>query len=475
MSDKPRPYQEAAIEEIRNYFAAGVKKVLLKLPTGGGKTFVFCRIMDLAVKKNKRCIMVVRGRKLVDQASKRLLRERIPHGVLMAGHWNYCPTAPIQVCSIDTLRSRKLYPKADLVVYDEAHFAISPSYMEFVDHYPDAFHLPVTATPFVDKPLTHIAQVVVNPITVQDLIDQGFLVPARYFYPSQVDLTGVKTSSATKDYVIEDLEKVMNNSAITGDIIDNWIAKGESRPTIIFAVSIAHSLKITEEFNARGIKAIHIEANTPEKEREEAIKKLEIGEVKVISNVGILCTGVDIPPLSCIIMARPTKSYNLYIQQAGRGTRPFQGKQDFFLFDHVGNILRHGLITDEREVFLDGKPKKEIKSPSLKTCSNCYNVVQNFVQVCPRCGNPMVALNQNGKRELEQVDGELVELSALPIEVKAKQRLEQLKQTRKANGYKRGWVFHRLASEFGEELAQKIFPKPNVPDWIKAKFAKGSK
>lgn len=221
-----RPYQQKAIDEIREHFQKGIKKVLLYLSTGGGKTVVFCKVMDSATKRNKKCIMVVRGRKLVSQASKRLTREKIPHGVLMAGHPGYFPSAPIQICSIDTLRARKLYPQADLIIYDEAHFATSPSYMKFIEQYPNAYHLPVTATPFTDKPLSHIAESVVHPITTQELIDQGYLVNAQYFAPSTVDLSKVKVSSTTKDYVTEDLEAVMNTSAITGDIIENWIKNG---------------------------------------------------------------------------------------------------------------------------------------------------------------------------------------------------------------------------------------------------------
>src|SRR6266567_2858736 len=101
MSDDSRDYQTKGMDLIRNEFMKGNRKVLLWLATGGGKTFVFCRMIKDAVAKNKKAIIVVRGRKLVDQASKRLTREHVQHGVHMANHWNYRPTLPVQVCSID--------------------------------------------------------------------------------------------------------------------------------------------------------------------------------------------------------------------------------------------------------------------------------------------------------------------------------------------------------------------------------------
>src|SRR5574343_270990 len=102
-----RPYQSGAIEEIKFNFSRKIKKVLLKLATGGGKTHIFSDVMMRTADNGKKCIMVVRGRQLVDQASKRLFHEKVNHGVLMANHWNKNPSAPIQICSIDTLITRQ--------------------------------------------------------------------------------------------------------------------------------------------------------------------------------------------------------------------------------------------------------------------------------------------------------------------------------------------------------------------------------
>ena len=114
-------YQQKAVDEIRSLYARGTKKVLLHLATGGGKTHVFSHILKTSAERGKKAIMVVRGRQLVDQASQRLFKEGVRHGVRMANHWNKDFSAPIQICSIDTLSARdNFWPEADLVVIDDS-------------------------------------------------------------------------------------------------------------------------------------------------------------------------------------------------------------------------------------------------------------------------------------------------------------------------------------------------------------------
>lgn len=449
-----RHYQAKGIQGLRDGFKLGKKKGLLWLATGGGKTHCFSYMMIEAVQKKLRCLMIVRGRKLVDQASKRLFHEEVTHGVLMAGHWNYRPTAPIQVASIDTLIARRMRPKADLIVIDEAHQAISKGYTEFLKDYPNAFVVAVTATPYSLKSMRHIADFIVHPISISELIDMGFLVPPRYFAPSAPNMAGVKVSKSTGDYVTDELANLMDKSSITGDIVSHWKKLGENRPTICFAVNVAHSQHLAEQFRQAGIAAVHCDADTPENEREVYIKKAESGEIKVICNVGIFCTGVDIPALSCIIMARPTKSYNLYVQQAGRGTRIFEGKKDFILLDHAGNVTRHGFITDEPEPNLDGKKEVESTGPTPKTCKQCFAITEKFP--CPLCSWSPPAIERS---EIEHVPGELKEiqgpsqLERYQCERFCEEQLEKCLKTGRSV-----WsAFYKTKEEFGEPAAKLVF------------------
>lgn len=445
-----RDYQQLAVDQIRAQYLSGNKKVLLHLSTGGGKTVIFSHILKASAERGIRSIMVVRGRELVEQASQRLFRERVEHGVRMNMHWNRNYGALVQVCSIDTLISREQFPEAGMVVIDECDQATSNGYIKLASHYEKAFFLGVTATPYTSKSLKHIANAVVQPITTQELINRGYLVPPRYYAPSEPDMSGVRVQN--DEFVAAQVFERMGT--ITGDIVGHWQKLGQNRPTICFAVNIKHSHQICDLFNAQGIPTEHCDADTSDSERKAILRRLENGTTKVVCNVGILCRGVDMPYVSCIVMARPTRSYNLYIQQAGRGTRPHSNKSDFLLIDHAGNVPRHGFITVEPPVELDGSNKKaRVKEFRVVICKKCFLAYQG--KDCPDCG-PLEANARNNEIEIEP--GNLKEL-VVKEEDPILQFILHSKRIAKQKGYKPGWVWHKLVEKFGFEAVQSYLPK----------------
>lgn len=311
-----RDYQARAVDGVRKHYANGEKRVLLHLATGSGKTVCFSYMLAQAAERGRRAIMVVRGKELVNQASRRLSESGVhDHGVMQGNHWNYRPNAPIQICSIDTLRARGIYPEADFVVIDECHYAGSKSFRDFINHYPNAYILSVSATPHVKGGLGFLASKVVYPISIQDLMKQGYLVRPRYFaVPNEIDRGALKIDAKTGDYTNKSAGEAVEKAHICGDAIKHYKNYGESRATIYFAVSVEASQQACRDFNAAGVPAAHIDAKTPQTERDEILASLEAGKIKVVTNCGVLTTGVDIPCLGAIILARPTASYNLYIQ-----------------------------------------------------------------------------------------------------------------------------------------------------------------
>lgn len=456
-----RPYQQDAIEKIRTYYLNGKKRVLLHAPVGSGKTHIFSTILKSIYEKKKNAILVVNAVKLVEQASERLDREGVDHGVIMGNNKRNKPDALIQVCSIQTLGRRKTRPPADMIVIDEAHYATSKSYRELADDYPDAYFLGVTATPYVIGSLRHIADVIVKPVTMRDLIRDGYLVGPIYYAPSTPDLTGVRTRNG--EFATEDLDEILNQSQVVGDLVSSWEKLGENRPTLAFGVTVLHSMMIADAFNKAGIPARHVDATTKNKERYEAISGLESGKLKIISNVGILGVGVDIPSVSCIISARPTKSYALWVQLCGRGTRPFPGKKDFRVLDHSGNVLRHGCILAERNGSLD-PIKKTTRPVELTTCSACYAVFAG--NICPECGE---SNRSEPRKQVETIEGELV--STDPFYLQVVSRRGELKDIAKRNNYHRNWVYYQLEREFGKDVASTFEPIPwvrrSAPDFSK--------
>jgi superfamily II DNA or RNA helicase len=456
-----RRYQIDAIEKIRAHYQSGFKKVLLVMPTGTGKTAVFCEILRRSIKAS---IVVVRGKKLVDQASQRLIKMNVEHGVLQANHWNCRPSATVQVCSIDTLYRRKIVPNAQLIIIDEAHLATSESFSWLLAHYPDAYFLAVTATPNVPQGLRHIAQQVVQPISFREAVAENYLVGPHYYAPTKVDLSKVKIKKSTGEYDETELGLIMDQGKIYGDIITHWRKLGRDKPTLCFCVNVEHSQKISAQFAAAGIPCDHIDANTPDAKRNDIIEKLERGDVKIITNVGVLTTGVDIPCVENIIFARPTKSYNLYIQMLGRATRPYPGKEFFTVLDHANNVTQHGFMESEPEIQLDAEEKKSRQEKetanTLKTitCYNCYSVVEPQ-NTCPICGESLAS----EKRKLETREAELRQIQ---VDAEILAYFNGLKITRKQKKYKRGWLWHQMKSRFGEEVANIYVPKISVPDWV---------
>jgi len=210
---------------------------------------------------------------------------------------------------------------------------------------------------------------------------------------------------------------------------------------------------IAERFRAAGISAEHCDADTPEREREALLKRHELGEIKIICNVGIYGTGVDLPYLKTLIMGRPTQSYNLFIQQAGRLTRTFDGKDYGILLDHAGNINKHGFPTDEPEVDLDGKIKAESHKSEMKICDECFGVY--IGASCDLCG---AVKPVRKKAELTETDHELQEIKENPVRVLHSDWLKHFEQQRIATGRKQGWQFYKLIDKFGLEAVQNLLP-----------------
>ena len=137
-----------------------------------------------------------------------------------------------------------------------------------------------------------------------ELIKRGFLAPFRVFAPSHPDLSKVRTVAG--DYREDDLAAVMNEPGLVANAVSTWITRGEDRPTLLFAVDRAHARRLAEEFEAAGVPTGYVDATTPREEREAIGRRLHLGQIKVVCNVGCLTTGIDLD-VRCISLVRPTQ------------------------------------------------------------------------------------------------------------------------------------------------------------------------
>ncbi len=465
-----RDYQQLALENIRNSFRNGNKKVLLVSPTGSGKTVIASAMIQQATEKLKKCLFVAHRRELVMQCSNKLHDFEVNHALLMAGKsGGYARTT---IASVQTFNARKdneyfMKPDADLIILDEAHRSVSKSFRDLVAEYPNAYVIGLTATPCRSdgKGLASMYDDLIECGSIRKLTDQGHLVPTRIVAPTMPDLEGIRIIGG--DYEKGSLSERMNKPKLVGDLVTHWLKFAEGRPTVVFCTSIAHSRYVAQIFRRNGIAAGHVDGDMPEIEREQVLNDLHTGEIKVLANCQVLTEGWDEPKVSCVILARPTKSYAMYLQMVGRSLRPFEGKKDTLVIDHSGCVYEHGFPEDTPEwILTDGKvvdPKKKEPQPIEKqpfTCIKCQAVYKPFKGAieCPECGFAPTA--QEKMVLIKQ--GRLVELPKEKVTTNDKQNFyAQLVFHAKQKGYKEGWASWTFKEKFGHfPHTKRVHPMP---------------
>ncbi|KSP23808.2 DEAD/DEAH box helicase family protein [Pseudomonas aeruginosa] len=331
MAQTLRQYQSDALNDLRRGIRDGHLVQMLMAPTGAGKTTIASAMKIGACAKGKRAFFIVDSLELVDQAAKRFYEDGLEAGVIQGDHSWTDYSKPIQVCTIQTLRSRWKdladHLKPDLVVIDEAH-VLHKMHQEIITECVDR-KIPViglSATPF-RKGLGRVFGRLVVSATLAELTDQGFLVPAHCYAPSIPDLKGIKTST-DGDWAEDALAEVMGSAKIMGDVVTNWLQLAKGRQTVVFGCNVAHSRELARQFTEAGILAAHVDGYMDELERAKIIKNFRHGSIRVLCNVAVLTKGFDAPETSCVVLARPTKSLMMHYQMMGRGLRTADGKKD---------------------------------------------------------------------------------------------------------------------------------------------------
>ncbi|OTH16816.1 DEAD/DEAH box helicase family protein [Pseudomonas aeruginosa] len=326
-----RPYQDKALNELRRGIRDGILVQMLMAPTGAGKTTIASAMKQGACAKGRRAFFIVDSLELVDQAASRFYQDGLQVGVIQGDHTWTDYSKPVQVCTIQTLRSRWKdladHLKPDLVVIDEAH-VLHKMHKEIIAECVER-KIPVvglSATPF-RKGLGQIFGRLVVTASLSDLTQQGYLVPAECYAPHIPDMKGVKTT-ADGDWAEDALAEVMGSAKIMGDVVTNWIMHAKDRQTVVFACNVAHSRELARQFNTAGILAAHVDGYMDEQERAKIIKNFRHGSIRVLCNVAVLTKGFDAPETSCVVLARPTKSLMMHYQMMGRGLRTADGKKD---------------------------------------------------------------------------------------------------------------------------------------------------
>ena len=487
-----RPYQIDVVIRVESRVAAGQRRALVVLPTGGGKTILAAKIIGDHVKRGERVLVLAHRRELISQASSKLHAVGIDHGIIQAGF----PTRPgehVQIASVQTLHARAVrsaameMPAADLVLVDEAHHVRARTYRRILAAYPDAIVVGLTATPCRSdgRGLGVCFDAIVEGPSIAELIAGGFLVPTKVYAPAIPDLAGVAIRGG--DYVEHKLAQRMDDIKLVGDIVTHWHRLADRRRTVVFATGVAHSLHLRDEFRRSGVMAEHIDGETPLVERDGILARLAAGTIEVVCNCAVLTEGWDRPEVSCLVLARPTKSMALYRQMTGRVLRPAPGKVDALVLDHAGAIFEHGFVEDPVEWSLGEDHRAESRTSKNRRDKQRVRTLTT----CPECsavrwqGDPCGNGSCNWRPRIRALSVEVIDgdLSAVDRNGKVRQRVFTGAEKEKFHGmllgiaqqrgYQSGWAAHKYREKFSVWPASR-WVTPQTPDdttlsWVRSR------
>lgn len=415
MNFVPRKYQLDAHELM----VAGFKeqlRLLVLMPTGTGKTKTMISFME-KFKQYYNFVVIVRQRDLVFQFAEAIDEfENIDYAVVMSGHPKYDPKKSIQICSIDTLSQREIYPHVNdpkdlIILIDEADESNSDKYQVAINRYTrrhlaaypnhftadmikkmrGAFLAGFTATAF-DDPLPHFDKVI-QPITPDQALEIGALVDFEYIIPDLIDLEGIRVQKG--EFNAHDADIKMNTDDMVKFAFEKWLVFGENRQTLIFASSQEHANRIVKYINGfyNQEMAKVITAEIDSSVRKKHYQDFKNGKIRFLVNIRIITRGVDIPEIGCILDLALTKKINLHIQKLGRGSRPNPIYKNCLIIDVANNCVRNGPFYKwPRMVNLKEKRKRGevIPVPEMDICGKCFRAhirVMNQ-RKCPYCETP---------------------------------------------------------------------------------------
>jgi len=376
---KLRPYQLDIISRVKG-------STLIMLPTGSGKTVIAKEIKKRF--SDKKFLFLAPKKNLLAQTAAAFeeLSPSIVHGSTPLNE-----DARVFVSTIQTISRRTDFIKKmsfDYIIFDEMHFGSAGKMQKIIKSAHNGNLIGLSATPFdsYGKLLTGGFETILDEYDARYMVGEGYLSPVEVVAPFSVDLAGVKTSCG--DYNLKDLDEKVNTPAMISATVEASAEYIKSRhQAIVFTTSISHSENISKAYAANGVEVSILHSNLPKIEIETTLALFRSGDIKVLVSVNMLTEGFDVPAVDTVVVARPTKSQNLYKQMVGRAMRlsPATDKKEALFID-CGNVVKSlGMPLDKIKERKRGKPKY--------TCSECGSHAPKRVKIthdeaityCPVC------------------------------------------------------------------------------------------
>lgn len=434
-----RPHQIHLDADIDAAKKAGHRNVLAVSPTGSGKTVLFSHRTK---KRHGNSAIIAHRGELLGQISFTLSRFHVPHRIIAPPavireinraqltklkRTSYDPNARCSVVSIQSLaanldRFKNWGTSVTDWINDEGHHVLADNiWGKGLNVFPNAQGELYTAHSGrgdgkgLGRHAQGLADVLVEGPQMRDLINAGFLVDYKiYCPPSDFKRENLSGIGAQGEFLASEVKAETRRSHILGDVVESYIKIAMGKKGITFASDIEDATDIALRFNLMGVPAAAVSSKTPMADRIKFLNQFENGQLLQLVNVDLFGEGYDLPALEVVSFARPTASFQTYLQQFGRVLRICEGKFFGIVIDHVGNVIAHGLPDAHREQTLDARPRssKTTKDPDvipLKKCLNpdCWRPYEAIHPSCPYCGyKPAIA----ERSRIEHVEGDLYEL-----------------------------------------------------------------
>jgi superfamily II DNA or RNA helicase len=347
-----RTHQSDALRELHELRSQGKTIALVTHATGTGKTHI---ALSDARRLGLRTLYLTHRTQLLSQTKERFV-EIWPDAIsTIYSKRKGKPSTNIVLSTIQGMVESldKFDPEEfGYIIVDEAHHAAAETYCKVIGHFKPRFLLGLTATPerHDGQSLIEIFRNSAHRLELEDAIARGLLVPIRCVrVHTNIDLTKIRFNGV--DYRAADLGKYLFVPSRDRLIADTYINHAIGKPAVCFCIDVSHAERMAAEFNDRSINASAISGRMVIKEREQILDSYRSGKIRVLCACDMLNEGWDSPETEVLLMARPTLSKVLYIQQLGRGTRTSPGKECLLVFDFVDNSTCYAQAMSTHRLF----------------------------------------------------------------------------------------------------------------------------
>lgn len=378
---KPKDAQIEALYKLKKFREEGFDRGIVVAATGIGKTY----LAAFDSSEYNKVLFVAHRQEILNQAetSFRIVRKTNNTGFFSGNRKDR--NKDVLFATVQTLGQKQYLcddyfkdDEFDYIIIDEFHHAVADNYQNILDYFKPKFLLGLTATPerMDNRDVFEICNHdVVYEVRLKEAINKGWLTPFRYYgIYDDVDYNNISFKNGKYDD--KELEEALMINK-RGDLILKHYNKYNSKRALGFCSSRNHANYMAKYFSEKGIPSCAVLSGEKLEyciEREEALKKFNSGEIKVIFSVDMFNEGLDVPLVDMVMFLRPTQSSTIFLQQLGRGLRKHKDKKYVNVLDFIGNYKKANLIP----FLLTG----DIKNIGEKSKKNIIPPEENFPEDC---------------------------------------------------------------------------------------------